>query len=563
MTEDTQKPFPPAPGPIAELFGIDAGIAGNGSDNGVSGNSAGSISAGIASDKLNASVSPTAPPPKELPVVEGELVKSSDKSFDKSSDKFSDKSYKLSDKDVSKNVLSADSPKNAHPLPRGAPLPPKAPVPPRGPHADELVDVFGGYQIASVAKPGLAVAGKIIKAALPYVAVFAIGVFVYYFFFSNTDIGSWFRTKPTSQIAGAQTNKSKALAELQKDNLGSYQTWVNQFFFDVSDPKVIDPDTDYSGNGLTNFQKYLLNLNPKVYDTIGRGYPDGITVVNGIDPATGQLLEGGHKDIIDKYFDTQAIRDRVTSANLNGTGTGPGSGMGNGGAGATSEVVTAILPRGPQIASAASVAGGQQAAVQTSAQTGQPAPQTASSFGSSGPSAPAQSSQPATTDNASAAADTYQYENVLDINTNVLATLEIPKLGITAPLFFSKSIDAMYTDLKNGVAHFTGTPLPGDHGTSYIVGHSSNYAWVVSKYKRVFATLDKLNDGETFTVTVTLKNGQERVITYKVNGRGLYLPDDQSQFVNYAASRMALSTCWPLNTTQKRLVVFGEVVDIK
>ena len=55
----------------------------------------------------------------------------------------------------------------------------------------------------------------------------------------------------------------------------------------VSDPKILDPETDNSGNGLTNFQKYLLNLNPKSYDTLGLGEADSQTIAKGINPLTG------------------------------------------------------------------------------------------------------------------------------------------------------------------------------------------------------------------------------------------------------------------------------------
>jgi LPXTG-site transpeptidase (sortase) family protein len=472
--QDNPKPQPPAADPIAKMLGIEGGI----------------------DDRGDVRVTAPAPDhlPVDLPVVDAELI---------------------SDQAATQGAAETVAQETMEP--KAETVAPE----------DRIAADVAAYN-----KTSSGGALKVVKTIAPYVGIFVIGIFVYYYFFSSSTFSftTLFPSRPAGMVASAQTSKSKQLAALEKTDAAAYNIWIKQFFFDVTDAKIIDPETDYSGNGLTNFQKYLLDLNPKVYDTIGKGYADGITVTNGLDPATAKPLAGARKDIVDTYFDTQAIRDRVTSSNLNG---GPGSLMG----------VT------PTVAAAAVAEGIAPAVVSSASNPG------ASSAGSSSAYQPAASKAVPV----AKAADGSAYENALGINLNIPGALNISKLGISAPVFFSKSVNAMYDDLKKGVSHYTGTPLPGDHGTSYIVGHSSYYFWVHSSFKKIFASLDQLKTGDTFTITVTLQNGQQKVLSYKVSSTGLYKPDDQRQFINYASSRVALSTCWPPDTTAERFVAFGDL----
>jgi len=65
----------------------------------------------------------------------------------------------------------------------------------------------------------------------------------------------------------------------------------------------------------------------------------------------------------------------------------------------------------------------------------------------------------------------------LDINQSVPGRLQIPSLKIDAPLIWSSDPKNFDTDLQSGVIHYPGTALPGEIGTTYISGHSSNYSW--------------------------------------------------------------------------------------
>ena len=72
---------------------------------------------------------------------------------------------------------------------------------------------------------------------------------------------------------------------------------------------------------------------------------------------------------------------------------------------------------------------------------------------------------------------------------------------------FNKTRDTSETDtplqkkLQDGIVHLAFTPVPGEVGNSYIVGHSSNYAFIVSDYNQVFKPLERNGQiGEDFTI---------------------------------------------------------------
>src|ERR1051326_4646487 len=141
---------------------------------------------------------------------------------------------------------------------------------------------------------------KFFKAVVPYIVIFSLAVFIYFFFFSNVNLGDYFHVK-----AQPATPKETALQQVESQSMAGYQAWISQFYFDVSDSKLIDPEADNSGNGLTNFQKYLLNLNPKSYDTLGLGMADSEALAKNLNPLTGTPLNDDQKSIINKYFDME------------------------------------------------------------------------------------------------------------------------------------------------------------------------------------------------------------------------------------------------------------------
>ncbi len=67
--------------------------------------------------------------------------------------------------------------------------------------------------------------------------------------------------------------------------------------------------------------------------------------------------------------------------------------------------------------------------------------------------------------------------------------------------------------LVDGIVHIAFTPLPGEIGNSYIVGHSSNFSSVQSSYNFIFKPIERRSEvGEEFI----LWDKQGRELTFKV-----------------------------------------------
>lgn len=400
---------------------------------------------------------------------------------------------------------------------------------------------------------------SLVKTILPYVAIFVVGIFLYYFYFSTFSFVSitnlFNKAKVGTTVTTQVTDKTNALDQLKQNQLAAYQAYMKQFYFDVSDSSILDPDGDNSHNGLTNFQEYLLNLNPKIYSSLGNGQADSQTLAAGIDPGTGETLNGAHQKIVADYFDMEVASNMLALGSLQnpnaasqsqtqsptsnlGMVAGASVGARNAGASAAGSAVLGAETTAPSSSAPTTT----NPAPNVNVQAPKTAPVTGSGY-----------SQPAGLPGESQAL----------INDNVNASLYIPSLSITVPIIWTKDTKNFDKDLENGVVHYPGTAMPGEFGTSYISGHSSNYIWKKGSYKKVFATLDKLKPGDSFVITVTLKNGQTSKLHYVVTKQQQFKADDPAQFADTGKSVVVLSTCWPVGTTARRLGVFAELTQVE
>ena len=111
--------------------------------------------------------------------------------------------------------------------------------------------------------------------------------------------------------------------------------------------------------------------------------------------------------------------------------------------------------------------------------------------------------------------------------------------------------------LKFGLAHFKGTPLPGDGGNSFVYGHSA----VQSFFNRhsnlpetIFTRLEDVEIGDR----VRIKRGTEE-IQYIVRNKRIVSEDDFSILKTQGDKEtLTMMTCWPLGVGTKRLVVVAE-----
>ena len=314
--------------------------------------------------------------------------------------------------------------------------------------------------------------GKIAKKVLPYLLVFIVAIGLFMLLFTSFSLKSMF----------GSTSKPQTKVVTQYTNLEGYSKWINSYFYEVTDASILAPDYDISGNGLTNYQKFILGLNPKRRDTLGLGITDTQALIAGINPLTGSAMTDEQKKLVATYIDLESVSNKLSLA------VAQTSGMV---AGANSNV----------------------------------------------------------SENRSNTA-VKQTEN---------ASLSIPALGITVPIVWTTSVKNFDRDLQAGVVHYPGTAMPGEIGTSYISGHSSNFTWAKGDYNKIFEKLGNLKQYDSFSITANDESGKKIIFHYVVTGSSVFKADDQAQFANQGKSIVALSTCWPIGTTSKRLVVFAEL----
>jgi LPXTG-site transpeptidase (sortase) family protein len=133
----------------------------------------------------------------------------------------------------------------------------------------------------------------------------------------------------------------------------------------------------------------------------------------------------------------------------------------------------------------------------------------------------------------------------------------IPSLFLDEPVMYNVDPinEAIYlAALKNGIAHASGTQLPGFGGLGYYFAHSSSPS-LVRQYNAVFYLLGKLKGGERITLWY-----QGKYYDYTVTTTKITTPNDVSFLAmkQWNNETIVLQTCWPPGTNEKRLLVFAE-----
>lgn len=74
-------------------------------------------------------------------------------------------------------------------------------------------------------------------------------------------------------------------------------------------------------------------------------------------------------------------------------------------------------------------------------------------------------------------------------------------INFTQPKDTSDINSPVQKKLEGGIVHLAYTPMPGEIGNSYIVGHSSNYSFIKSPYNSVFKPIEQRSQpGEEFVI---------------------------------------------------------------
>ena len=132
--------------------------------------------------------------------------------------------------------------------------------------------------------------------------------------------------------------------------------------------------------------------------------------------------------------------------------------------------------------------------------------------------------------------------------------LVIPKIDVDVPVFanIDPNDEQTYKEiLTKGVAHAKDTHLPGQLGSSFIFGHSTDFPWNVGWMNAVFYLLKELEKGDKVYVFYNDKR-----LEYLVTEKRIVEPEEVALLKSrLSEERLILQTCWPPGTRLKRLLV--------
>lgn len=135
----------------------------------------------------------------------------------------------------------------------------------------------------------------------------------------------------------------------------------------------------------------------------------------------------------------------------------------------------------------------------------------------------------------------------------------IPKINVEVPVVYDvDTIDepSIQAGLERGVVHYATTSNPGEQGNSVIVGHSSNNLFNRGQYKFAFVLLNRLETGDTLSLT---KNSKRYV--YRVYEKKIVPPTDLSVLgPTDKPATVTLITCDPPGTAINRLIIRAEQI---
>ena len=142
------------------------------------------------------------------------------------------------------------------------------------------------------------------------------------------------------------------------------------------------------------------------------------------------------------------------------------------------------------------------------------------------------------------------YEEILNVSGNgIMGYVDIQKLGVELPVYHGISTEV----LNIACGHLEGTSFP--------VGGESTHC-VLSAHRglphaKLFTELDKMELGDTFTVTVL-----DRTVTYQVDQIKVVRPSETDDVrIIDGADHCTLLTCTPYGINSHRLLVRGTRIE--
>ena len=142
------------------------------------------------------------------------------------------------------------------------------------------------------------------------------------------------------------------------------------------------------------------------------------------------------------------------------------------------------------------------------------------------------------------------YNDILDLSgTGIMGYVSIPKLGVELPLYHGVSAEV----LNVACGHLEGTSLPvGGEDTHCVLSAHRGLP-----HAKLFTELDKMEVGDTFTITVL-----NRTVTYQVDQIKVVLPNETSDVqIVEGEDLCTLLTCTPYGINSHRLLVRGTRIE--
>ncbi len=317
-----------------------------------------------------------------------------------------------------------------------------------------------------------------------------------------------------SLFGGLFTRVTQTIAPVATENLPSEEVdfgvpaeWLEKYNVTLND--FIDAKRDSDNDGLSLLEEYEYHTDPTNDDTDGDGYVDGTEVANGYSPSGEGLMDTNTNDIPDKWEMDNAgklIADKFDDGD-------------NDGLTLYDEYIVGTNP------------------------------------------------QKSDTDgdgynDGDEVHNGYDPSAMGEVRPQVV--IEINKINVEVPVVLAKDAteEALQKDLNNGVVHYPGMAMPGQRGNVYIAGHSSNYIWSKGAYNNVFRNLNDLVSGDEIIIRTKQQNGNEMKYKYVVSLKEEVAPDDSRIFANTQSQELTLTTCWPLGTNARRIMVKAQLEEV-
>lgn len=140
-----------------------------------------------------------------------------------------------------------------------------------------------------------------------------------------------------------------------------------------------------------------------------------------------------------------------------------------------------------------------------------------------------------------------EYRSILDVTgTGIMGYVNIPVIDVSLPIYHGT--DEAVLQIASGHIEGTSLPVGGADTHAAISGHRGLPS------AKLFTDLDKLSEGDVFTVTVL---GQ--VLTYQIVQIRIVLPEDTSEMELFRGEDYCtLQTCTPYGVNTHRLLLRGK-----